>query len=94
MACKTVVTHRCSLHELDALVAKFVRHTDLWEGDTVWSINGLLGVPPESRLVRPAATPGPARTFDARLTQALKSAWGSEVRELGTVTSVWEVFQR
>ena len=76
------------------MVQKFVRHTDLWEGDCTWSINSRLDVPPASRLARPAATPGPARTSDARLTQALKSAWGSEVRELGTATSVWEVFQR
>ena len=89
----TIVVHRCSPQDLDALVAKFLRHTDLWE-DSVWTINGRLDVPPASRLVRPTPSPGHHSTSDARLFQALKSAWGSEVRELGTATSVFEVFQR
>ena len=63
----TVVVHRCSPTEMDTLVQNFVRHTDLWEGDGFWSINSLLDVPPASRLVRPAATPGPARASDEPL---------------------------
>ena len=87
-----VVSYDCTPRSVEKMVQKFVANTDLWEGDGVWSMNGRLGVPPASRLVRPAPTPGDHDSFDARMKQALKSAWGGEAKDLHTVTAVWEVF--
>ena len=86
-----VVSYDCTPRSVEKMVQKFVANTDLWEGDGVWSMNGRLGVPPASRLVRPAPTPGNYRTFDDRMTQALRSGWGSEAKDLQTVTAVREV---
>ena len=87
-----IVNYDCTPANIDKMVAKFMANTDLWQGDGVWSLNGRLQVPPGSRLVRPAAAPGHYRTFDDRMTHALRSAWGSEAKDLGTVTAVWEVW--
>ena len=47
--------------------------------------------------MRPLPCPelyGQASTWDTRLSQALRSAWGKDVRELGNVTAVWAVPRR
>ena len=86
-----IVSYRCTPAEVDRLVAMMVNNTDVWKCGGVFAINASLDVPPASRLVRPVPSPGHWTTADARLMQALKSAFGGETKELGTATVVWEV---
>lgn len=68
-------------------------HAALYVGSPAgcFAINGKLKVPAMSRLVRPLPEQTDAFAWDARLKQALKSAWGKDVKELQNVTVVWEV---